>query len=106
MLPPRTGSLSRSSDLIFSTARARACARAPKELASIRRTAAKAARTFKERRMSSESSPVRWGIIGPGAIAQDFQRGVKASRTGKIVAIGARDPKREGLAENFPGVRL
>ena len=26
--------------------------------------------------MSSVSSPVRWGIIGPGAIAQDFQRGV------------------------------
>ena len=50
--------------------------------------------------------PVRWGIIGPGAIAQDFQRGVTGSRTGKIVAAGTRDPKREGLAENFPDARI
>jgi predicted dehydrogenase/aryl-alcohol dehydrogenase-like predicted oxidoreductase len=56
--------------------------------------------------MSSESSPVRWGIIGPGAIAQDFQRGVAGSKTGKLVAIGTRDPKREGLAEKFPGARI
>jgi predicted dehydrogenase/aryl-alcohol dehydrogenase-like predicted oxidoreductase len=49
---------------------------------------------------------VRWGIIGPGAIAQDFQRGVKGSRTGKIAAIGTRNPKKEGLAEHFPDARI
>ena len=49
---------------------------------------------------------MRWGIIGPGAIAQDFHRGVNGSRTGKLVAIGTRNPKKEGLAETFPGARI
>jgi predicted dehydrogenase/aryl-alcohol dehydrogenase-like predicted oxidoreductase len=56
--------------------------------------------------MSSASSPVRWGILGPGAIAQDFQRGVAASKNAKTVAIGTRNPQKEGLAENFPGARI
>lgn len=57
--------------------------------------------------MSSQiASPVRWGILGPGGIAQDFNRGLKGSQTGKLVAIGTRNPKREGLADNFPGARI
>src|SRR5258708_2347197 len=55
---------------------------------------------------SAPEFPVRWGIIGPGAIAQDFQRGVRGSRTGKIVAIGTRNPTKEGLAGQFPGARI
>ena len=56
--------------------------------------------------MSSAVAPVRWGILGPGAIAKDFRRGVAGSRTGKLVAIGARDPSKAGLAEKFPGARI
>ena len=49
---------------------------------------------------------VRWGIIGPGTIARAFAGGVAHSRTGKLVAIGARDPGKAGYAENFPGARV
>lgn len=56
--------------------------------------------------MSSASSSVRWGIIGPGAIAQDFHRGLKGSRTGRLVAIGTRNPGKEGLADAFPEARI
>lgn len=56
--------------------------------------------------MSSVSSRVRWGIIGPGAIAQDFHRGLKDSRTGKLVAIGTRNPKKPGLSKAFPHARI
>ncbi len=56
--------------------------------------------------MSSESSPVRWGIVGPGDIAKAFLGGVNHSRTGQLVAIGTRNPKKEGLAEAFPNARI
>ena len=49
---------------------------------------------------------LRWGIIGPGAIAQDFRRGVLDSKTGELVAIATRDPGRAGLADKFPGTRV
>ena len=51
------------------------------------------------------TTPIRWGILGPGSIAQAFAGGVAASRTGKLVAIGARNPAKPGLAEKFPGAR-
>ena len=42
-------------------------------------------------------APIRWGIIGPGAIAKDFTRGLKDSRLGKLEAIatleGATPPR-------------
>jgi predicted dehydrogenase/aryl-alcohol dehydrogenase-like predicted oxidoreductase len=56
--------------------------------------------------MSSEPSPVRWGIVGPGEIAKAFLGGVNYSRTGRLVAIGTRNPKKEGLAEAFPNARI
>ena len=56
--------------------------------------------------MAGGSDVVRWGIIGPGAIARDFRDGVADSRTGKLVAIASRDPGRAGLAEAFPGARI
>ncbi|RUU24307.1 oxidoreductase [Mesorhizobium sp. M7A.T.Ca.TU.009.01.3.2] len=52
------------------------------------------------------TAPIRWGILGPGSIAQSFAGGVAASRTGKLVAIGARNPAKPGLAESFPGARI
>ncbi|MGX5830543.1 aldo/keto reductase [Mesorhizobium sp. 43Arga] len=52
------------------------------------------------------TTPIRWGILGPGSIAQAFAGGVAASRTGKLVAIGARNPGKPGLAGNFPGARI
>src|SRR5579862_5356754 len=56
--------------------------------------------------MASGNNTVRWGIIGPGAIARDFRDGLADSRTGKLVAIASRDPSRPGLAETFPGARI
>ncbi|BCH12040.1 oxidoreductase [Mesorhizobium sp. 131-3-5] len=52
------------------------------------------------------TTPIRWGILGPGSIAQAFAGGVAASRTGKLVAIGARNPSKPSLAGNFPGARI
>ncbi|TPM07099.1 oxidoreductase [Mesorhizobium sp. B2-3-11] len=52
------------------------------------------------------STPIRWGILGPGGIAKAFAGGVAGSRTGKLVAIGARNPDKPGLAESFPGARI
>ncbi|MFC3321039.1 aldo/keto reductase [Mesorhizobium cantuariense] len=52
------------------------------------------------------TTPIRWGILGPGSIAQSFARGVADSRAGKLVAIGARNPAKPGLAESFPGARI
>lgn len=34
---------------------------------------------------------VRWGILGTGGIAQTYTRGVAASRTGEVVAVGSRE---------------
>src|SRR3569623_2160891 len=49
---------------------------------------------------------LRWGIIGPGSIARDFRDGVKDSKTGQLVAIASRDPRKPGLADQFPGARI
>ncbi|MCV3768480.1 aldo/keto reductase [Rhizobium sp. TRM95796] len=47
-----------------------------------------------------------WGIIGPGTIARTFAEGVAHSRTGRIAAIGTRNPDKPGLSEGFPGARI
>jgi predicted dehydrogenase/aryl-alcohol dehydrogenase-like predicted oxidoreductase len=49
---------------------------------------------------------LHWGIIGPGTIARAFAGGLAHSRTGKLVAIGTRNPDKPGLAEAFPGARI
>ncbi|MGX9146572.1 aldo/keto reductase [Mesorhizobium sp. 128a] len=54
----------------------------------------------------SSTAPIRWGILGPGDIAKAFAGGVAGSRTGTIVALGARNPGKEGLAQTFPGARI
>jgi predicted dehydrogenase/aryl-alcohol dehydrogenase-like predicted oxidoreductase len=55
---------------------------------------------------SKPSSPLRWGILGPGSIAKAFAGGVAGSQHGKLVAIAARNPAKPGLAETFPGARI
>ncbi|MBB5577575.1 MULTISPECIES: aldo/keto reductase [Rhizobium] len=55
--------------------------------------------------MTTETS-IRWGIIGPGRIAQTFAEGVAHSRSGKLVAIASRNPDKPGLGDNFPGARI
>ncbi len=56
--------------------------------------------------MTSPNLPIRWGIIGPGGIAQAFLAGLEGSRTGKLVAIGTRNPNKPGLSETFHGARV
>jgi predicted dehydrogenase/aryl-alcohol dehydrogenase-like predicted oxidoreductase len=52
------------------------------------------------------TNPVRWGILGPGGIAKAFAFGLAQAKSGKLVAIGARNPGKPDLAENFPGARI
>ncbi len=40
--------------------------------------------------MNPVSSPFRWGILGAGRIAGVFARGVAASQSGRVVAVGSR----------------
>jgi len=56
--------------------------------------------------MPTTATSIRWGIIGPGAIARDFRNGMADSKSGKLVAIASRDPGKAGLAEQFPGARI
>ena len=45
---------------------------------------------------------IRWGILATGAIAQAFARGVKASQTGELVAVGSRSlDKAQTFGKNF-----
>src|SRR6185437_100127 len=62
--------------------------------------------TAREEHYMTTDRKLRWGIIGPGAIARDFRDGVKDSRQGRLVAIATRDPKKPGLADQFPGARI
>ena len=52
------------------------------------------------------SQTLRWGIIGPGAIAKDFRRGMLDSRLGKLEAIATRNPGKASLAQDFPEARI
>lgn len=54
----------------------------------------------------STDRKLRWGIIGPGGIAQAFRDGVKNSKTGELVAIASRNPGKAGLGDTFPGARI
>jgi predicted dehydrogenase/aryl-alcohol dehydrogenase-like predicted oxidoreductase len=54
----------------------------------------------------TETTLIRWGIIGPGTIARTFADGVAHSRTGTLVAIASRNPDRPGLPDQFPGAHI
>jgi predicted dehydrogenase len=49
---------------------------------------------------------VRWGILGPGGIARRFFRSAIGSSTGRIVALGTRNPGSGNLATDFPETRI
>jgi predicted dehydrogenase len=49
---------------------------------------------------------LRWGIIGPGNIARSFAGQLPRSRTGRLVAVGSRDPERAtAFAAEFGAAR-
>lgn len=51
---------------------------------------------------SFSSQPLRWGILGTGAIAKTFARGVRESKTGVVVAVGSRSSAgANGFADEF-----
>lgn len=52
------------------------------------------------------AAKLRWGILGPGKIAETFAAGLAHSRLGQLVAIGVRDPSRADYAARFPGARI
>lgn len=56
--------------------------------------------------MSDSQKSVRWGIIGPGGIAQAFAGGLKDSQSGHLAAIASRNPSNPNLEKNFPGIRV
>jgi len=40
------------------------------------------------------SDRIRWGLLATGAIAKAFARGVKASETGELAAVGSRSAEK------------
>jgi len=56
--------------------------------------------------VTTNGKTLRWGIIGPGAIAKDFRRGVLDSQYGRLEAIGTRNPGKESLRTDFPEARI
>ncbi len=54
----------------------------------------------------TDPSVTRWGIIGPGTIARRFAENLARTSSGRLVAIGTRNPGKAGLAEGFPGARI
>ena len=56
--------------------------------------------------MTTNGKTLRWGIIGPGAIAKDFRRCVLDSQYGRLEAIGTRNPGKESLKTDFPEARI
>ncbi len=47
---------------------------------------------------------VRWGIIGPGRIANNFADGLAQSQSGRLLAIASRDPQRRSEFGDRHGV--
>lgn len=56
--------------------------------------------------MATTASPIRWGIIGAGGIAKAFLLGLNGTDSGKLVAIGSRNPTKASLKADFPGARI
>ena len=47
-------------------------------------------------------SKLRWGVLGAGAIADAFVKGVQAGETGEVVAVGSRSlDKAKAFAQPF-----
>lgn len=54
----------------------------------------------------TQNDTVRWGILGPGVIARAFAGGLAHCQSGRLVAIGARNPDKPDYAEHFPGAHI
>ena len=54
----------------------------------------------------AKTQPIRWGIIGPGGIAKAFLLGLNGTNSGRLVAIGSRNPAKPSLRTDFPGARI
>ncbi|WP_062950280.1 aldo/keto reductase [Brachybacterium sp. sponge] len=53
--------------------------------------------------MSTSSTPFRWAVLGPGAIARRFASQLPDSAEGVLVAVGSSSPERAAaFAEEFP----
>src|SRR5438477_11289670 len=49
-----------------------------------------------------QSTPINWGILSTGAIAQTFARGLRAAQTGKLYAVASRaKEKADAFAREF-----
>src|SRR5437773_937364 len=49
------------------------------------------------------STKLKWGLLGTGAIARKFAKGLLESKTGALVAIGSRsEHSARKFAEDFP----
>ena len=52
------------------------------------------------------STPLRWGILGTGSIAQTFAQGLAQTTSGTLVAVGSRSPGgADAFAKRHAGVR-
>ncbi|WP_062014913.1 aldo/keto reductase [Aureimonas sp. AU4] len=56
--------------------------------------------------MSNTGAPLRWGIIGTGAIARVFFEALGQSRAGQIEAVSTRGAATLELEARFPGARI
>lgn len=55
---------------------------------------------------SADAKQIRWGILGPGAIARKFANGVRQSKTGVIAAAASRSPERaRAFCDDIEGAR-
>ena len=49
-----------------------------------------------------KTSKIRWGILGPGAIAHSFAEGLKYVKKAELIAVGSRSPERaQAFARKF-----
>ncbi len=51
--------------------------------------------------MVENEAKIRWGIIGPGAVARDFWGGIRASDSATLAAVASRNPDNPQLKEYF-----
>ncbi|MCP2032307.1 putative dehydrogenase [Okibacterium sp. HSC-33S16] len=52
-----------------------------------------------------DAPALRWGVVGPGAIATDFTRAVQAHTTQQVVAVSSRSAERAGQFAAAHGIR-
>lgn len=52
-----------------------------------------------------QAKPLRWGIIGTGAIARQFSDALATSSRGKLVAVASRQPRAD-LGREFAGAEI